>query len=301
MDLMLKGAGLQRLVKVLLSLSLLTTALFLMSNNADAGRRLSGKGTAEYDKDGVLTHLASAGISISPSWLKSASIDLLRGSPVAIDSAVFERLQHFKDVGIPATMNNLVARSAIADGICRLIKPGFFDGYDFWHHNGDRVNSVLRAVAALPPTTQPSKFVHAARATLGENCTAGSSIETNSLELYSAPDVAAALSNWHRALCDPLLDDPADEPQQQALTTGFVCIASCDVAGLQLPAASLHPFLKSVNRAKSAAKDICSATPWHRIDGPVVKFANMTTYKQIRDGVQPWLMWPCNCAPNFQT
>jgi hypothetical protein len=301
MDLASKGAGPQRLIKLLLSLPLLATILFLFSDETDAGRRLTGNGTADHEKDSLLARLASTGIKISPTWLESASIDLFRGSPVAIDSAVFERLQHFKDVGIPATTDNLVARSAIADGICRLIKPGVFDGYDFWHHNWDRVNTVLKAVADLPPTTQPSKFVHAARAMLGANCTAGSSIETNSLELYSAPDVAAALSNWHRALCDPLLDDPADEPQQQALTTGFVCIVSCDVAGLQLPAASLHPFLKSANRAKSAAKDICRATPWHAIDGPVVKFANMTTYTQIRDGVQPWLMWPCNCAPSFQT
>ncbi|OLP93691.1 hypothetical protein AK812_SmicGene24367 [Symbiodinium microadriaticum] len=160
-------------------------------------------------------------------------------SPVFVDSAIFERLEHFKDIGVPATLQDPIARAAIADGTCRLVVPpgsGPFplDGYDFWHHNPERVNSVLKALAELPSSSQPSKFVRAAT-------------RTSKLELYEPSALAKTLSNWHRVLCDPNCDDPAEEPQQQALTTGFICMAVCDTAKMKLTSAAMgsNPALQT--------------------------------------------------------
>ena len=146
--------------------------------------------------------------------------------PVFVDSAVFERLEHFKDIGVPATLKDSIARAAIADGTCRsVVAPGSgpfpLDGYDFWHHNPERVNAVLKVLSELPPTSQPSKFVRAAKKQLPNACFYGLRTETSKLELYEPTALAKTLSNWHRVLCDPQCDDPAEEPQQQALTTGF--------------------------------------------------------------------------------
>jgi len=221
-------------------------------------------------------------------------------SPVFVDSAIFERLEHFKDIGVPATLKDPIARAAIADGTCRLVvAPGSgpfpLDGYDFWHHNPERVNSVLKALAELPSSSQPSKFVRAAKKQLPNACFFGLRAETSKLDLYEPTALAKTLSNWHRVLCDPNCDDPAEEPQQQALTTGFICMAVCDTAKMKLTAAAMGSFSQSVAAAQSTATRMCAAMPWTITRGPLTPLDGLKSYDAIAAATTPWRK-VCGCT-----
>ena len=210
-------------------------------------------------RDAVLAAAAAVAAAAAPFSGARAEAPTTPATPVFVDSAVFERLQHFKDIGVPATLQDPIARAAIADGTCRLVvAPGSgpfpLDGYAFWHHNPERVNAVLKALAELPSTSQPSKFVRAARKQLPNACFFGLRTETSKLDLYQPAALAKTLSNWHRALCDPQCDDPADEPQQQALTTGFICMAVCDTAKMKFSDAAIGAFSASVAATQAATK-----------------------------------------------
>merc|ERR1712060_247458 len=63
---------------------------------------------------------------------------------------------------------------------------------------------------------------------------------------YETNVMAGAMHNWHRALCSTSEEaewggeyDPAYQPQQVALTSGFMCIVACDCNKNDLPASSL--------------------------------------------------------------
>merc|ERR1712195_166430 len=115
------------------------------------------------------------------------------------DSAVFERVSHFKDVGVPNTLHDTLNRAAIADGACRTVQPGV-PGYSMWHHP-DRVDQVITAITELPSTTGPSNMTLAALSPRFANdaCMATSSVEVNR-SFYTVPAVAGALQNWFQAL-----------------------------------------------------------------------------------------------------
>ena len=72
------------------------------------------------------------------------------------DPEIFERLQHFKDNGVPGTVNDIVNQAMIADGTCRLFIEQ--DGFVFWH-NRDAVIKVINAIKNLPATSHPSNLV----------------------------------------------------------------------------------------------------------------------------------------------
>ena len=211
-------------------------------------------------REAVLAALAATATPLLPG--QAMAVDAPGATaPVFVDSAIFERLEHFKDIGVPATLQDPIARAAIADGTCRsVVAPGSgpfpLDGYDFWHHNPERVDAVLKALTQLPSTSQPSKFVRAAKKQLPNACFYGFRTETNKLELYQPTALAKTLSNWHRVLCDPQCDDPAEEPQQQALTTGFICMAVCDTAKMKFTAAAISALSASTAATQSAAMQI---------------------------------------------
>eukprot|EP00439_Symbiodinium_sp_Y106_P012940 s4299_g1.t2 len=210
--------------------------------------------------------------------------------PVFLDSAIFERLEHFKDVGVPATLQDHIGRSTIADGTCRsVVAPGSgpfpLGGYAFWHHNPERVDVVLKTLVELPSTSQPSKFVIAAKKQLPSACFYGN--QTNKLDLYQPDALAKTLYNWHRAICDLEWEDPAEQPQQQALTTGFICMATCDTAKLQLTAAAVDAFSASMAAAKSVTKSMCAAMPW-TTKGPVTPLDGLKSYDEIAKATEPW-------------
>merc|ERR1719253_1089475 len=81
----------------------------------------------------------------------------MHGDDVFTDAAIFERLSHFKDYGVPGTMHDAFNRAAIVDGSCRMLNSSFYDGFHFFHHT-NRVAAVYDAFQGLPDTSEPSNF-----------------------------------------------------------------------------------------------------------------------------------------------
>merc|ERR1712109_25314 len=78
---------------------------------------------------------------------------------VFTESAIFERLSHFKDAGLVNHLNT-VDEAMIADGIYRMFHRGELgsaDGYALWK-NRLATEMVNNATKDLPPTEGPSHF-----------------------------------------------------------------------------------------------------------------------------------------------
>merc|ERR1712098_36113 len=197
----------------------------------------------------------------------------LSSADVFIDSAIFERLCHFKNDGVVNHLNS-VDNAMIADGSCRMVK-GDLDGYALWK-DPDTTGNVIQALKDLPPTSKPSHFVLSATEVLDELCPD----EVNTNEEYSCRGgghdlevMAGAMHNWHRAICagetDPEWEgeyDPAYQPQQVALTAGFMCILACDCNENSLPASSLASFAESPDTAAVLQEMLCTILPWGTVD-----------------------------------
>ena len=160
--------------------------------------------------------------------LVSLAVTVPAGELAFTDSARFERWSHFKDVGIPGTLTDPLNQAAIADGSCRLLAPDLWlDGYALWREPA-RVAAVLAALDSAPSTDRPSYFVHTARELLLLPCSTPKPAQAAN---FTTVSLAAALQSWYHALCAPELDpswsgtfDPADQPQQMAITSG---LANC--------------------------------------------------------------------------
>jgi ankyrin repeat protein len=218
---------------------------------------------------------------------------MLASAPYFLDSARFERWEHFKDYGLPGTKHDPLNQAAIADGSCRLVDPPVaLDGFAFWR-SPKRVKKVLAALADAPPTDKPSYFVRATSELLLIPCSTPAPVLPSSN--FTVAATAASMENWYHALCCPDADpswhdvfDPAEEPQQMALTTGFLCIAACDAAGRELPASSMSPLSK----APAAARDaVCKLLPW----GSGIDFGHATSKAALAKLAAPVLVKPCDC------
>merc|ERR1719228_343435 len=87
---------------------------------------------------------------------------------VYTDSAIFERLCHFKNDGVVNHLNS-VDQAMIADGSCRMVRSEL-DGYALWK-NPETTTKVIEALKdVLPPTGKPSHFVLSAHQVLDELC-----------------------------------------------------------------------------------------------------------------------------------
>jgi hypothetical protein len=214
------------------------------------------------------------------------------------DSAVFERLQHFKDVGVPNTLEDPFNRAAIADGTCRVTtgKAAYSKdaegGYASWHSNAGRVKAVLDALAALPSSDGPSQMTLAAKATLPAVCGADApAADGNDLSFYNATVAAGSMQAWFRALCDKDEADPAYQPQQQALTVGFACAIACDAAGKKLSASSVDALAATPVAIESSVHTLCIAIPYAKD-----QFAGLDSFAQIADASSKWReQRPCRC------
>ena len=198
-------------------------------------------------------------------------------SPVFSGPAIFERVSHFKDVGVPAVVQakDLLNQAMIADGTCRLLSP--FDGYAFFHNRG-KVESVIDAISKLPSSRNPSYLVLTAQSELRSVCMAnGTKVEDDQdytcRQGYSFKGISASMHNWHRALCAPEGDaawgtmyDPAYQPQQEALTMGFMCMLACDCNKLALPLDSLASFVTTLSSPDETRERLCGVVPWGSVN-----------------------------------
>mmetsp|Transcript_19283 Transcript_19283/g.56575 ORF Transcript_19283/g.56575 Transcript_19283/m.56575 type:complete len:239 (-) Transcript_19283:17-733(-) len=207
-------------------------------------------------------------------------------------SAQFERWSHFKDYGLPGVKHDPLNQAAIADGSCRLVEPPLeLDGDSFWTQRA-RVSAVLAALAEAPPTDKPSHFVRATNALLRRPC----STPTPALPAnFTLGERKAALQNWYHALCAPEADsswagqyDPAEQPQQAALTAGFACIVACGASGGKLGGKAISSLSTG---AQAARKALCAALPWGTVD-----FSTAATEAELGRMASPVLSKPCGCA-----
>ena len=205
----------------------------------------------------------------------SLSANAFANEGVFTEPAIFERLSHFKDYGVPATQHDPLNQAMIADATCRVFS--MFDGFSFYH-NPERVKTVIEALAGLPSTASPSNFTLTAHAVMPKACAVAvkdavnvsssfnSSWQCNALPLAG---LVGGMDAWHRALCAKPSDpawaghyDPAYQPQQVALTTGFMCIVACDCAEQALPAENLAGFAASKEAAARANDALCRKLPF---------------------------------------
>lgn len=224
--------------------------------------------------------------------------------PAFSDSAAFERLSHFKDYGVPAVMGkDPVNSAAIADGSCRVACPACkFEGMFFWHYP-DRVERVLKALASAAKTDQPSHFTLTVKKTLSESACRDAG-DKMAPPAYNNTIVAKSVQNWYHALCAPAEDpswngkfDPAYQPQQMALTVGFMCIAACNSANQldKLSATGIAGFSATADAAQSARDAVCKAFPW----GQGTDFSKATDAQNLARMSAPLFAKPCACGSNF--
>ena len=192
------------------------------------------------------------------------------------ESARFERLSHFKDAGLVNHLNS-VDEAMIADGSCRLFTEQQ-EGYALWYDR-ETTEKVNNATKDLPMTEKASYFTLTAEDILPQVCPKSTNIPQRNGEYsclgggHNIDQISSAMSNWQRALCatreDPAWGgefDPAYQPQQMALTAGFMCIVACDCNEKQLDAASLKEFAMDDEHAQFVTDALCELTPWGKVD-----------------------------------
>merc|ERR1711998_409319 len=176
----------------------------------------------------------------------------------------------------------------------RLLNPAIqLDGFALWWEPS-RVSKVLAALAAAPGTDRPSYFVRATSEALLIPCSTPAPYAPAN---FSVIDRAAALQNWYHALCAPESDpswqqqfDPAEEPQQMALTAGFACIVACEANHRELDAKAMA----LLSAKPSAARDaLCAALPW-KSGG--TDFRSVSNASQLASMSAPILALPCGCT-----
>jgi len=226
-------------------------------------------------------------------------LSVAASGPVFTDSAIFERVSHFKDVGIPATLNDPFNRAAIADGSCRSVQPNgeawSLDGYAFWHHP-DRVDKVIAAMQELPSTRTPSNMTITARkpAFSHDACYASSDNKTTTnITSFPLSDIQNSMQAWFRALCQEDFADPAYQPQQMALTVGYMCAITCDSNQHYFHSTFYKTYTSTEGGTWGARQAVCDNMPGYEPDF----FAQTRSLKDVAYAVGPIYHEPCGCTP----
>ena len=203
----------------------------------------------------------------------------------------FERWSHFKDHGIPGTTGDDLSRAAIADGACRMLNGRNFGGYALWDNKTLADSVIATLVMHTPSTDRPSHFVHASAAALAAACPSGEVGVKPAAPRFALKPLSAALNAWYRAICAPEDDpswgglfDPADQDQQISLTSGFLCIVTCQVHALAISPDAMA-YLRTAGLARAAA---CLSLPWAP-GKPHVDFRDATTINELATMTQPLL------------
>ena len=213
---------------------------------------------------------------MSSSWLLlSLPLTLTKASNVYTEPAIYERLSHFADHGVPATVHDPLNQAMIADASCRVL--GNHDGFAYYH-NDMATAAVIAAYAKLPNTGSPSHFTLSAHDTLAKACTAAEGEKNNTTTAQQCSQLplsslTGGMDAWHRALCASANDsswngvyDPAYQPQQISLTVGFMCIVSCDCAKTELSADTMASFAASDGMASDVRENLCATLPFHDVN-----------------------------------
>ena len=221
-------------------------------------------------------------------------VDDSSGGVFASPAASYERLSHFVDVGLPASVGAPLTRWAIADGACRAAGGGGASDVVL-----GAAEYVVNALDTLPATADgPSRFTRAALAELPPACASAADVAewggAPFVDSFSPADAGAALYAWRRALCNASWPDPAYMPQQQALTLGFVCAAACGADGRVSPAAALARLTASDASARASTEDACTALL--AADGGESAWAALASWSDIATATAPLLQEPCACV-----
>lgn len=227
-------------------------------------------------------HLVSVVRCHNPSSIRS-SINDVDVSVLSSSSASFERWSHFHDYGVPAVLasNDTLNQAMIADGTCRLGRTSMstsWDGFAFYR-DAERTAHVLNAYQQIRSSSAtPSAFTLDAQERFESACVKKSArVQSNrQCDQISLSSLTGSLDAWHRALCatkdDPAwggVFDPAYMPQQMALTTGFVCIVSCDCGNdntTTLTSETMRSFAVNERAAVNARDRLCDTVPFGSVN-----------------------------------
>lgn len=217
-------------------------------------------------------------------------------------AAQFERWSHFKYVGLPAVGADPLGRAAIADATCRMLSTNFA-GYKFWR-SPKRADAVVDALESVPldatgALAWPSNFtLSAARALAGPCYADDGNFDESTIGNFSTAALSGAVQNWYHALCAPAFDaswhgrfDPAVQVQQEAATSGLLCIATCDLAARPLPGTRMAALMTNPDDARDA---VCAAFPWDATHSPT-RFVT-TSRAALARATEPLTRLPCGCA-----
>lgn len=188
----------------------------------------------------------------------------------------------------------------IADASCRVVTPLGYDGFDFYR-NRARTESIIAAYASLPSTAGPSHFTLMAHTIFSQACSVQPNATTiqdqRQCNIQPLPKLTSSMDAWHRALCasknDPAWNDnydPAYQPQQVALTAGFMCIVSCDCANTDLSSKTLNAFAASDEMTYDVQKNLCAALPYHSVN-----FTKQATSADLLSQLSKPLRSVCGC------
>lgn len=212
------------------------------------------------------------------------------------EAAKFERWAHFHDFGVPGTVGDPLNQACIVDGSCRLLGTPY-SGYHFWK-NPARVRNVIAAfnevpASATPAAKQSSFFTITVADLLSKACN-----EDVDEELavtggnFTIADQVKAIHNWHHAFCAAADDeswegryDPAYQPQQISLTSGFLCMVTCDANNLELDEKAM---MKLQDVGQKFRESICDVVPYQ-----ATSFLNITTKKELAAATAPWIKPVC--------
>lgn len=209
----------------------------------------------------------------------------------------FERWSHFK-FAVPHIKGDAINSAAVAAGSCWI--NGYY-GTEFWCSPA-RTAQVIDALGDLADNAlaSPSNFTLSASKALASPCKENETISSrHESSNFTLASYSAAMQNWYHALCAPADDptwaangyDPAYQPQQQALTAGFLCIGTYDVNGKGLPDAAQ---MAGVINAPTASRDaVCATFPWKAGGSSATKFSRAKSMAELAALAAPLLHHPC--------
>ena len=183
-------------------------------------------------------------------------VDDSSGGVFASPAASYERLSHFVDVGLPASVGAPLTRWAIAAAARRAAGGGGATSCsarpNTWSTRSTRCRDGRRA---KPVHARRTRGAAARMRTAADVAEWGGAPFVDS---FSPADAGAALYAWRRALYNASWPDPA-YMRSSRRSRLFVCTAACGADGRVSPAAALARLTASDASARASTEDACTA------------------------------------------